>query len=103
MRLLQRLLIASCAAVALAAVAQADQMPRYEPSQRVRLPAEAGCMKDEVSREAFCVKKCQADFRLEWNGPKASCVGLKVDARYQPPKPEYVPPARPAGPKPPGS
>jgi len=102
-RLAQRLMIGSFVAAALAAAAQADRMPRYEPSQRVRLPGEAGCLKDEQAREAICVKKCQADFRLEWNGPKATCVGTKVDARYQPPKPEYVPPTRPAGPRAPGS
>ena len=102
-RVLQRVVIGSFAAAALAAAAQADRMPRYEPSQRVRLPGEAGCLRDEQAREAFCVKKCQPDFRLEWNGPKATCVGTKQDARYQAPKPEYVPPVRPAGPKPPGS
>jgi hypothetical protein len=66
---------------------------RYEPSQRLRLLE--GCMKDEVMEGASCVKKCQADFRMELGGKKPVCIAVKPDARYTPPKVEYETPKAP--------
>ena len=91
---MRALLIASGVVVAFAAAAQ-SAMPRYEPSTRIRLSGEAGCLRDEVANGPMCVKKCQADFRLELESRPPACVGTKRDARYEPPKPEYTPPAKP--------
>jgi hypothetical protein len=74
------------------AVAQGSG-PRYEPSQRQRLLE--GCMKDEVMNGAYCVKKCQQDFRLELGGRTPACLATKSDAKYTPPKPEYETPKKP--------
>jgi hypothetical protein len=70
-------------------------MPRYEPSQRVRTALEVGCLADEVVNGPRCVKKCQADFRLDLAARPPACVGVKAEAKYIPPKPEYVPPKTP--------
>ena len=51
------------------------------------------CLKNEVLREAHCVRKCAEGFRMDLSGKKAICVGLKSDARYTPPEPNYKPPA----------
>jgi hypothetical protein len=74
---------------------------RYTPPQRMRLLE--GCMKDEVMNGAYCVKKCQADFRMELSGRTAACIAAKSDARYEPPKPEYETPKTPPKPGAPGS
>jgi hypothetical protein len=73
---------------------------RYEPSQRMRLLE--GCMKDEVANGPNCVKRCQADFRLDLNVRPPVCIATKTDARYTPPKPEYQAPATPPPPGKPG-
>jgi hypothetical protein len=75
--------------------------PRYQPSQRMRLLE--GCMKDEAMNGPNCVKKCQADFRLDLNAKPPVCIGTKADAKYVPPKPEYQTPATPPKPGNPGS
>jgi len=80
------------------AAAQSGRL--YEPPQRMRLLE--GCMADEVMNGAYCVKKCQEGFRLEMSGPKASCVAVKSDAKYVPPKPEYEAPKTPPKPGAPG-
>jgi hypothetical protein len=90
------MLAAALAVVAGSAFAQ-SRMPRYEPSTRVRLPAEVRCMSDEVEHGAACVKKCQADFRLDLEAKPPACIGTKVDARYEPPKPEFTTPAPKGG------
>jgi hypothetical protein len=80
------------AAFAAGSAAAQSRLPRYETSSRLRLPAEVGCMKDELMHGPSCVKKCQENFRLEFEGKVAVCIGLKADARYEPPKPEFTPP-----------
>jgi hypothetical protein len=85
-----------------AAVAASMAMPpaaaqgygqRYEPSQRLRLLE--GCMKDEVMHGAGCVKKCQADFRMDFSGKAPVCIAVKSDAKYTPRKAEYETPKTP--------
>ncbi len=66
----------------------------YEPSSRLRTGIES-CMKDEVMNGANCVKKCQADFRLDLTTRPPSCYALKPDAKYVPPKVEFAPPEKP--------
>ena len=66
----------------------------YEPSTRLRTGIET-CLKDEVMNGANCVKKCQPDFRLDLTTRPPTCYALKPDARYVPPKPEFVPPEKP--------
>jgi len=80
-----------------AALAQppSRDMPRYEASQRPRMALEAGCLPNEVNRGAWCVKKCQADFRLDLAARPPTCVGVKAEAKYVPPRPEYIPPKAP--------
>lgn len=96
----RRLAIAAIAVLAagLAPVAGA-QMPTYEPQRRLRTALDA-CGKNEVMREAYCVRKCAADFRMDLSAKTPKCVGLKADAKYEPPQPNFVPPARRAAPKP---
>ena len=69
---------------------------RYEPSQR--LPLLEGCLKDETKNGAYCVKKCQPDFRMDMSGKTVVCVAAKSDAKYTPPKPEYETPKTPLQP-----
>jgi hypothetical protein len=66
---------------------------RYEPSQRQ--PLLEGCMQDEVKNGAYCVKRCQADFRMDLSGKTPACIAAKADAKYTPPKPEYQAPKTP--------
>jgi hypothetical protein len=80
---------AALAGLPLAAAAQGSSSG-YEPQQRLRTPLDT-CMKTEVMRDAYCVKKCEKDFRLDLSGPKARCVALKPDAKYKPPEPAYKP------------
>jgi hypothetical protein len=68
-------------------------LPAYEPSQRQRTPLDT-CGRSEVLQEAWCVKKCAADFRLEGMAPKARCVGTKQSAKVPEPPPAYKPAAR---------
>jgi hypothetical protein len=68
-------------------------MPRYEPSQRARTALDT-CLKDEVMNGAWCVKKCQKDFRLDPQARPPVCIGLKADAKYQPPEPTWKPPTQ---------
>jgi|GEM_PF-3394794 len=80
-------------AAGLAPVAQAQgRMPAYEPQQRQRTALDT-CGKNEVMREAMCVRKCEADFRMDFSAKTPRCVGLKADAKYTPPVPNYRPPA----------
>ena len=74
---------------------------RYEPPQR--LPLLEGCMRDEVKNGAHCVKKCQADFRMDFSGKVPACVATKSDAKYAPPRPGYETPKTPPKPGAPGS
>lgn len=74
-----------------AALAQGS-LPAYEPQQRLRTALDT-CMKSEVMANAYCVKKCQAGFRMDMSGQKPRCIGLKPEAKYDPPKPAYQPPA----------
>jgi hypothetical protein len=89
------------AGLGLAAGAQ-TRMPTYEPQSRMRTPLDA-CLKTEVIRGAYCVRKCAEGFRMDLSGKKPACVGLKADAKYTPPEPGYKPPkpvpnAKPAPP-----
>jgi hypothetical protein len=52
-------------------------------------------MKDEVMNAAYCVKKCQPNFRMEFSGRTPVCIGTKPDAKYVPPKAEYETPKTP--------
>lgn len=83
------LCVAALAALPFAAGAQGN-MPTYEPQQRQRTALDS-CMKTEVMREAYCVKKCEAGFRMDLSGPRPRCIGLKSDAKYTPPQPGYKP------------
>lgn len=67
------------------------KMPTYEPQARLRTSLDM-CLKSEIVREAYCVKKCAAGFRMDLTRKNPVCVGLKADATYTPPKPNYVPP-----------
>jgi hypothetical protein len=89
------------ASVALPQARAQGPTPRYEPSQRLR--ALEGCMKDEVMNGAYCVKKCQDEFRMDLATRPPSCIGLKSDVKRVPPKPEYETPKTPAKPGAPGS
>ena len=68
-------------------------MPSYEPPQRLRSPLDT-CLRDEVLREAYCVKKCADGFRMDASAKTPRCEGLKPDAKYTPPQPNYKPPVR---------
>ena len=53
----------------------------YEPNQRLRTAAET-CMKDEVMEGAYCVKKCQPNFKLDTHrGKTPVCVATSAAAR----------------------
>ena len=43
-------------------------------------------------RDAYCVQKCSAGFRMDSAGGKAKCVGLNAGAKHEPKKPSYKPP-----------
>jgi hypothetical protein len=91
--------------VALAAglpAAAAAQMPSYEPQQRMRTGLDT-CMKTEVMKDAWCIRRCAPDFRMDFSGPKPRCIGTKRDARYDPPRPGYQPPKGGSGPAVPGA
>jgi len=105
MRTRAALLLAAAVAagVPLAAAAQGRGLPSYEPQQRLRTALDT-CTKSEVMRDAYCVKKCASGFRMELSGKKPMCIGLKADAKYEPPKPAYKPPpSNPARKPPPGA
>jgi hypothetical protein len=48
----------------------------YEPSQRLRTRKQV-CMQDEVSNDAFCVKKCETGYQMEFSGKQAKCRSQK--------------------------
>lgn len=81
---------ALAAGLAPAAAAQGGAMPSYEPQQRLRTALDT-CNKSEFVRNAYCVRKCEAGFRMDLSGPKPRCVGLKPDAKYTPPAPSFKP------------
>lgn len=86
--------------VAVSQNAMAQSASTYEPSSRVRLRTEV-CMKDEVDQGAMCVKRCDADFKLEENGKKLMCRATKSGAVRKTPQVEYQPPpAEPNAPPP---
>jgi hypothetical protein len=74
-------------------LAQPKKGAYYEPSQRLRTAVET-CMKDEVMNGANCVKKCQADFKLDLTVRPPICFSNRPDAKYEPPKPTFVPPTK---------
>ena len=92
------LLLAGLAALppALAQGQGGQQAPKkttyYEAFKRQRL---LNCMKDEIVWQAYCVKKCTADFRMDTSNNPPLCIATKADAKYDPPKPGYVTPAKP--------
>ena len=92
-RTLAILVLTAAAGLPLPAAAQGPKMPEYEPSRRQRTALDT-CMKTEVMREAWCVKKCAADFRMESSGSNPRCIGTKPDAKVPPPPEPYKPPAR---------
>ncbi len=85
-------LVAGLAAVP-PAFAQGKALPKYEPTQRQRTALDT-CLKDEVMNGPNCVKKCQADFRLDLKGKKPVCVAVKPDAKYVEVAPTWKPPAK---------
>lgn len=87
----------------LAPAALAQGGASYEPQQRLRTALDA-CLRTEVQRGAYCVRKCAAEFRLDLSGARPRCLATKPNASYEPPKPGYRPPApRPGAPKVPGA
>lgn len=66
----------------------------YEPSERLRTALDT-CMKDEVMNGAYCIKKCQPDFRLDTTTRPPTCYALKPEARYVAPTPKFIPPDKP--------
>ncbi len=84
--------LAALVAAVLPTAALGQRNPSYEPQQRLRTSLDT-CRKTEVMREAYCVQKCAPGFRMEGAGRKTRCVGLRADAKYEPPKPSYRPPA----------
>jgi len=84
------LVVGVAAGFPLAAATQGKGLPRYEPQLRLRSALDT-CTKNEVMREAYCVRKCASGFRMELSGRKPACIGLKPDATYTPPKPSYQP------------
>jgi hypothetical protein len=98
-------LLALAAAAGLSPVpaARAQGGASYEPQQRLRTALDT-CLKTEVQRGAYCVRKCAADFRMDLSGAKPRCIATKANATYEPPVPGYRPPARtPGAPKAPGA
>jgi hypothetical protein len=95
---MRALYLAMTVAAGLAAVppalAQQQRVTHYEPSQRLRTAIET-CMKDEVMNGAYCVKKCQEDFRLDLSSRPPLCIATRPNARYEPVKPGYTPPDKP--------
>ncbi len=90
-------LTAGLAALAPPAVAQGKWL-RYDPSQRQRTAMDT-CLKDEVMNGAWCVKKCQADFRMDLTSRPPSCIATKPNAKYVPTTPTWkAPDAAPAAP-----
>lgn len=89
--LLAAALLAQAAAVPLACAQKPPEMPRYEPSQRLRTAIET-CMRDEVQNGAYCVKKCQADFRIDLAARSPRCIATKANAKHVPVKPNWTPP-----------
>ena len=79
------------AGLGLAAGALAQNLPTYEPQRRLRTALDA-CLKTEVMRDAYCVQKCSAGFRMNVVGGKPKCVGQGAAAKHEPPKPSYTPP-----------
>lgn len=95
------LLAAACAAYSTAASAQGSGS--YEPQMRMRTALDT-CMSNEVMKEAYCVRKCAPDFRMDLSGKKAVCIPTKVGAKPEVPSPGYVKPKLdPSRPTPPGA
>jgi hypothetical protein len=87
-------IVAGLAAVPPALAQQQQRVTHYEPSQRLRTGIET-CMKDEVLAGAYCVKKCQEDFRLDASSRPALCIATRPNARFEPQKPNFTPPDKP--------
>jgi hypothetical protein len=87
-------LIAGLAAAMPPAVAQQKRVTHYEPSQRLRTALDT-CMQDEVMNGANCVKKCQADFRLDVTSRPPLCIATRPDAKYEAPKANFTPQEKP--------
>jgi hypothetical protein len=51
------------------------QFDVYEPSKRLRTRRQA-CMNDEVEVDAWCAKKCQTGYQMEFSGNQAKCRSL---------------------------
>jgi hypothetical protein len=84
------LVFTAASALPLAASAQAT----YEPQRRLRTALDT-CIAGEFMQDAYCVKKCQAGFRMEMAGKRATCVATRPDSKFKPPAPDeqYKPPA----------
>ena len=102
----RRMVLAMAMAAGLAAVppalGQERRITHYEPSQRPHTGIET-CMKDEVMSGAYCVKKCQPDFRIDLTSRPPLCIATKPDAKYEPVKPNWTPPDKPLPKGAPGS
>lgn len=76
------------------AFAQDKRVTHYEAKTRAKVGIET-CMKDEVLAGALCVKKCQADFRLDIKSNPPLCIAVRPNARFEPAKPPgYVTPEK---------
>jgi hypothetical protein len=86
MRTFAGVTIAMLGLVAVPPVLAQGRMPTYEASQRLRTAADTCLKGEETMHGAWCVKNCQADFKLDLTVRPALCIGTKPDARYVPPE-----------------
>jgi hypothetical protein len=76
------------------ALAQDKRVTHYEPNRRAKVGIET-CMKDEVLTGAYCVRKCQPDFRMDLTSKPPLCIATRPNAKFEPVKPGYVTPEKP--------
>ena len=84
-------LLAGLAAGAAFASPALAQLSSYEPGQRLRTAMET-CLKNETMNGAYCVRKCQPEFKMDVSRRPPVCVATRQGLRYDPPKVEWTPP-----------
>lgn len=84
-------LLAGLAAGAAFASPALAQLSSYEPGQRLRTAMDS-CLKNETMNGAYCVRKCQPEFKMDVARRPPVCVATRPGVRYEPPKIEWTPP-----------